>query len=177
MGKMMKINTMGLDLSLTSTGVSIGGMTESIRVDTQGVERLKEIRNRILETVAKQEINAVAVEGYSYASRMSHSHSLGELGGVVRLALFEQSIPFFVIAPTARAKFATGKGNAGKSEVVSAISAKTGIIWGGGDGGDRCDAWVLEQMLIAKLNRSHYHWSKEQLDALNNVDWTGLPNG
>jgi Holliday junction resolvasome RuvABC endonuclease subunit len=171
-----QMNTMGLDLSLTSTGVSIGGSTHSIRVDTRGVERLKEIRDSIINTAVEHHIEVVAIEGYSYASRMSQSHSLGELGGVVRLALFEHSIPFVVIPPTSRAKFATGKGNAGKPEVMSSVSAKTGIIWSGGDGGDRCDAWVLEQMLLVKLGRSHYDWSKEQLDALNKVEWTGLPN-
>ena len=170
------MNTMGLDLSLTSTGMSISGVTQSIRVDTRGVERLKEIRDRIVDVALEQRVRVAAIEGYSYASRQSQSHSLGELGGVVRLGLFEADIPFVVIPPTSRAKFATGKGNAGKPEVVSAISAKTGIVWSGGDGADRCDAWVLEQMLLVKLGLSQYDWAKEQLDALDKVDWTGLPD-
>lgn len=171
------MNTMGLDLSLTSTGVSIGGVTQSIQVDTRGVERLRDIRDRIVRLVLDNDIKLAVIEGYSYASRQSQSHSLGELGGVVRLALLEGKVKFFIIPPTSRAKFATGKGNAGKPEVVSAISAKTGIVWSGGDGADRCDAWVMEQMLLVKLGRSSYDWSKEQLDALDKVDWTGLPNG
>lgn len=168
------MNTMALDLSLTSTGVSIGGVTQSIQVDTRGVERLRDIRDRIVRLVLDNEIGIAVIEGYSYASRQSQSHSLGELGGVVRLALFEADIPFVVVPPTSRAKFATGKGNAGKAEVVSAISAKTGIVWSGSDGADRCDAWVMEQMLLVKLGRSSYDWSKDQLDALDKVDWTGL---
>lgn len=168
------MNTMALDLSLTSTGVSIGGVTQSIQVDTRGVERLRDIRDRIVRLVLDNEIDIAVIEGYSYASRQSQSHSLGELGGVVRLALFEADIPFVVVPPTSRAKFATGKGNAGKAEVVSAISAKTGIVWSGSDGADRCDAWVMEQMLLVKLGRSSYDWSKDQLDALDKVDWTGL---
>jgi Holliday junction resolvasome RuvABC endonuclease subunit len=107
-------------------------------------------------------------------SRNSQAHSIGELGGVVRVALYERRIPFIEIPPTCRAKFATGKGNAGKSEVVSAVSAMTGIVWSGGDGDDRCDAWILEQMLIAKLGLSEYAWSAQQLSALEKVDWTGL---
>lgn len=171
------MNTMGLDLSLTSTGVSIGGVTQSIQSDTRGVHRLQHIRNRIIELVVEHQITLAAVEGYSYASRHSQAHSLGELGGVIRLALFENDVTFIVIPPTSRAKFATGKGNAGKPEVLSAISAKTGIVWAGGDGSDRCDAWVMEQMLLVKLGQSSYDWSKEQLDALDKVDWTGLKDG
>lgn len=171
------MNTMALDLSLTSTGVSIGGVTQGIQVDTYGVERLRDIRDRIIRLVLDNDIDIAVIEGYSYASRQSQSHSLGELGGVVRLALLEADVPFVVVPPTSRAKFATGKGNAGKAEVVSAISAKTGIVWAGSDGADRCDAWVMEQMLLVKLGQSSYDWSKDQLDALDKVDWTGLPNG
>lgn len=168
------MNTLGLDLSLTSTGVSYGGTTDSIRPTTRGAERLVEIRDRVMNICEGQRIQVVGVEGYSYMSRNSQAHSIGELGGVVRVALFERGIPYIEIPPTCRAKFATGKGNAGKSEVVSAISAMTGIVWGGGDGDDRCDAWILEQMLIAKLGSSEYAWSAQQLSALEKVDWTGL---
>ena len=168
------MNTLGLDLSLTSTGVSYNGNTDSIRPTTRGVERLVEIRDRVMNICEGQRIQVVAVEGYAYMSRNSQAHSIGELGGVVRVALHERRIPFIEIPPTCRAKFATGKGNAGKSEVVSAISAMTGIVWGGGDGDDRCDAWILEQMTLAKLGLSQYAWTAQQLSALEKVDWTGL---
>ena len=170
------MNTLGLDLSLTSTGVSYGGTTESIRPTTRGAQRLVDIRERVMAIVEGQRIQIAGIENYSYMSRNSQAHSIGELGGVIRVALFERGIPYIEIPPTCRAKFATGKGNAGKSEVVSAISAMTGIVWSGGDGDDRCDAWILEQMLLAKLNRSQYAWDDQQMSALKNVDWTGLTN-
>lgn len=170
------MKTMGLDLSLTSTGVSIGGATASIQSKQKGVDRLMEVRDSVLAAARDAGVEVVAVEGYSYASRNSQAHSLGELGGVIRVALREEGIPYIVIPPTSRAKFATGKGNAGKSEVVSAVSAMTGIVWSGGDGEDRCDAWVLEQMLLVKLNQSSYAWTKQQLEALDKVEWTGLPD-
>lgn len=170
------MNTLGLDLSLTSTGVCYGGTTDSIRPTTRGVERLVDIRDRVMAIVEGQRIQIAAIEHYSYMSRNSQSHSIGELGGVIRVALFERGIPYIEIPPTCRAKFATGKGNAGKSEVVSAISAMTGIVWSGGDGDDRCDAWILEQMLLAKLSRSEYAWNQQQMSALDKVDWTGLPD-
>lgn len=166
--------TLGIDPSLTSTGISLLGQTISIRRDSTGPQRLIEIRDQIMYTVTKNAVDCVAIEHYSYASRNSQAHSIGELGGVIRVALYEAGTPTIEIPPTCRAKFATGKGNAGKPEVVSSISARTGIIWNGGDGSDRCDAWVLEEMLRYKLGLSTIDWPKSHTDALEKVDWSPL---
>ncbi len=92
------------------------------------------------------------------------------------MRLWENQIPFVDIPPTCRAKFATGKGNASKGEVISAISAKTGKVFSGAGGNDECDAWVLEQMGIAYLGNSEWDWTREQLLALAKVDWTAIDN-
>lgn len=167
-------STLGIDPSLTSTGLSMSGQTISIRCDSTGPKRLIEIRDQIMHTVRHNAIDCVSIEHYSYASRNSQAHSIGELGGVLRVALYEAGVPTVEIPPTCRAKFATGKGNAGKPEVVSAISARTGIVWNGGDGADRCDAWVLEEMLRYKLGQSVIDWPKSHTDALEKVDWSPL---
>ena len=82
--------------------------------------------------------------------------------------------PFIIIPPTCRAKFATGKGNAGKAEVISSISAITGIVWKGASADDMCDAWVLEEMVLTKLEKGKHIWPKESLLSLDKVDWTPL---
>jgi crossover junction endodeoxyribonuclease RuvC len=168
----MKI--MGLDLSLTSTGLSIDGVTSIILTPTKGAERLFIISNKIQEVVKENKIEAVIIEGYSFASRNSHAHSIGELGGVVRMMLWENKIPYVEVPPTSRAKFATGRGNASKDEVISSISAKTGKIFRGGGGNDECDAWVLEEMAKTKLGVSSWSWTKEQLSSLDKIDWSPI---
>lgn len=90
------------------------------------------------------------------------------------MALYEKNIPVVEIPPTCRAKFATGRGNASKGEVISAISAKTGIIFAGASGNDECDAWVLEQMGLQRIDKSKYSWSKEQLSSMDKIDWSPL---
>lgn len=169
-----ELNTLGIDPSLTSTGLSMSGQTMSIRRNSSGPQRLIEIRDQIMYIVRHNAIDCISIEHYSYASRNSQAHSIGELGGVLRVALYEAGVPTVEIPPTCRAKFATGKGNAGKPEVVSAISARTGIVWNGGDGADRCDAWVLEEMLRYKLGQSAIDWPKSHADALEKVDWSPL---
>ena len=168
------MNIMGLDLSLTSTGISINGSTQVVSTKLKGAERLSVMNQTILEIAKAQNVDIVLIEGYSFASRSGQAFSIGELGGCVRMTLWENRIPYVEIPPTCRAKFATGRGNASKGEVISAISAKTGIIFSGASGNDECDAWVLEQMGQAKLNDSAYEWTKEQLSALDKVDWNEL---
>lgn len=166
---------MGLDLSLTSTGVSIDGVTSVIRPKTRGAERLSDVTKSVLHLCLEKQITCVLIEGYSFASRSGQAFSIGELGGCIRMALFENSIPVVEIPPTCRAKFATGRGNASKGEVISAISAKTGIIFSGASGNDECDAWVLERMGMVRLGiDSYWGWTKEQVSALDKVDWVPL---
>lgn len=164
----------GLDLSLTSTGVSVNGDTQVLSVKEKGAERLSLISNKILEICISEKISCALIEGYSFSSRNSQAHSIGELGGCVRMRLWENGISFVDIPPTCRAKFATGKGNASKGEVISAISAKTGKIFSGAGGNDECDAWVLEQMGLVHIGNSTWEWTKEQLSALSKVDWAEL---
>jgi len=168
------MNILGIDLSLTSTGISVNGETGTITTQAKGAERLSIISLAILDAVIDNSIEIVAIEGYSFASRNSQAFSIGELGGVVRTRLWERNIPFVDIPPTCRAKFATGRGNAAKTEVMSSISAKTGMIFAGKGADDMCDAWILEEMCKTVIGVSEYEWSATQLSALDKIDWEPL---
>lgn len=170
------MNILGLDISLTSTGCSMAGDTWVVSTASKGAERLSRISNEIIEIIINNPIDVVVIEGYSFASRNSQAHSIGELGGAVRMKIWERGVPYVDIPPTCRAKFATGRGNASKNEVVSSISARTGIVWAGSGSDDRCDAWILEQMALAKLGLSAYEWPSINMSALDKVDWSSLEN-
>lgn len=165
---------LGLDLSLTSTGYCHNGNSGLIRVKSKQELRLLEISSQIIDICSNLKIDLVSIEGYSFGSIFSRAHSIGELGGVVKLSLFNAKIPFVVIPPTCRAKFATGKGNSKKIDVIEAISQKTNIDFSGAGGDDRCDAWILEEMILTKMGKSNYTWDKENLDAFKKVDWAIL---
>lgn len=165
---------MGLDLSLTSTGYSCGLERCIISTKTKGAERLDVISLEILNKVLQLENPVVVLEGYSFASRNSQAHAIGELGGCVRLRLWNNRIPYIEVPPTCRAKFATGKGNASKGEVMSAVSARTGIVWQGQGADDLCDAFLLEEMGLTYMNQSRYPWPSLNTSALDKVDWSAL---
>jgi len=168
------MNILGLDLSLTSTGFSDGVNTGVLRTGTKNAERLSLISNMVLDQIRNFDIDIVAMEGYSFASRNSQAHSIGELGGAVRMRLWENDIPYLEIPPTCRAKFATGKGNAAKTEVMSSISAKTRLVFSGSGADDMCDAWVLQEMCKAHIGMSTFSWTQTQLSSLDKIDWSQL---
>jgi len=161
----------GLDLSLTSTGFSCGHSRQVISTKSKGPQRLHEISTTIAELLVELDDPAVVVEGYSFASRNSQAHAIGELGGVVRLTLWNLRIPYVEVPPTCRAKFATGKGNASKGEVLSAVSARTGLVWSGAGADDLCDAFVLEEMALAKSGSPRFNWTAVSMSALDKVNW------
>lgn len=168
------MNLLGLDPSLTSTGICTGDDSciayHSYDEDTA---RLTSIRNYVLRVCLEESIKCVIMEGYSYGSR-TRAHALGELGGVLKVAFDEAWIPFVIVPPTSRAKFATGRGNAGKAEVISAVSFRTQRSWSGKGVEDRIDAWVLREMGLQRLGESQYKWPAENLKALDSIDWEPL---
>lgn len=172
----MVVTPVGLDLSLTSTGFSCGNEQKVLSTKARGAERLFTISTALIESIEHIERPVVMIEGYSFASRNSQAHSIGELGGVVRVALWSRGVPYVEIPPTIRAKFATGKGNASKGEVVSAVSARTGIVWSGSGADDMCDAWILEECGLTKLGRPRFDWPAVNKSALDKIDWSAFPN-
>jgi crossover junction endodeoxyribonuclease RuvC len=168
------MNIMGLDLSLTSTGYAMDAEISCISTKFKGPERLSVITKQILHICFNNNIQCVIIESYSFGSRNSQAHSIGELGGCIRMSLWENKIPYVDVPPTSRAKFATGKGNAGKTEVISAISSKTGKVFLGSGADDMCDAWILREMALAHLGISQYNWPQVNLSALEKIDWSPL---
>jgi len=165
---------MGLDLSLTSTGVSVGENTFTIKPKTKGVERLVEVSEKVLECASRTNPIAVIVEGYSYGSKFSRAHALGELGGSVKMMLYKSGFKIVEVPPKCRAKFATGNGNSGKLDVLASLRTIAPAKFFEKHDDDECDAWVLEQMAYAEIGESPYKWSDVQMSALDKVDWAPL---
>lgn len=174
------MNVVGLDLSLTATGVATERGTEVLRTDLRGCERLAWLLNAVMHRCANYKpidregpwvpwVDLVVLEDYAY-SRSNQAHQIGELHGVIRLALHEAGIPVALVAPTARAKYATGKGNAGKAEVLAAAIRRLGYQ---GHDDNEADALWLRQMAI-----DHYGLTEPSAPmpavnraALDKVDW------
>lgn len=144
------MKVVGLDLSLTSTGVSDDDGARCLKVplvphasDLQRVDRLRKLSVLIDRCTRKADL--VVIEGHSYNSQTSHAHSLGELHGVVKVCLLQRGVPFVLIPPAQMKKYATGRGSASKQEVLVAAVHHGADV----DNFDSADAWWLRHLAIA----------------------------
>lgn len=163
---------MGLDLSLTSTGCcNIKGDCYSLKPSYKGAERLEWFADTFdALSTAPNRPDLVVLEGYAYG-RVNKAHELGELGGVVRLALWRAGIPFVVVPPSTLKKYATGKGNASKDQVLIAAVKRSGIEF---NNNDEADAWWLRQIGLQQYevdDPTHVQMPLAHLGALTGVVW------
>lgn len=148
----------GLDASLTSTGVALpSGATVIWSPKERGVERLAEFRS-LLEDVMF-DIDLVVIEDYAFSGRGAHSHELGELGGVIRLVLHDNGRPWVAVLPNVLKKFATGSGVASKNEMLAAAIRRLGYD---GHSDDEADALWLRAAAL-----DHYGYPVVDMPAVN----------
>jgi Holliday junction resolvasome RuvABC endonuclease subunit len=126
----------GIDPSYT--GFAVCGLDEPDRqpflehfivtkpVDFQNRQaRLVRIRTLLrVALIAAGPVRLAAVEGYSMGSKAGQLAQLGELGGMVRLELWERGIPFLDVSPSSLKSFVTGKGNAPKEIMLREVFRK-----------------------------------------------------
>lgn len=121
------MNVIGLDLSLTSTGVasSLGAVTR-IRshpsAEVSPFSRLRIIRAEVMGHVLCADL--VVVEGLSLGSKSGQHLTRAGLWHLVMEAIDTAGIPWAEVAPTALKKYATGKGNADKDTVLLAAAKR-----------------------------------------------------
>lgn len=164
-------HVIGLDLSLTSTGVASSlGWTDRIRPKhLRGLDRLRYILNH-LRTYTHGCPLAV-VEGPSYNHKGLRQHEeLVALRWMVYDLLDRHDVPVAIAPPASVKLWATGKGNAGKTAVMAAMRDRypdTAIA-----SSDEADALALAEMGAA--------WTQgiavtaDQRRALNGVNWPAL---
>lgn len=135
---------LGLDLSLTRTGWASSAVTWGVLVPFKGFEhgvpRLDWIMRRVLELAAG--VDLVVVEGYSFGSNMAGARAIAELGGLVRWALWRKQVQVVEVPPSNLKKYAAGKGNAGKEEVLAAAIRR--LEYSGHDNNEADALWLWQ---------------------------------
>ena len=126
---------LGLDLSLTGTGISL--LEENYVIVKQaelstknfGAERLFHLELKFLEFLEnyKTDIKFCIIEGAAYRAE-GKIYELGQWAGIVQLNLFKLGIPFMEVAPLAVKKYIHGKGeDRGKNIVILDIYKNYGL--------------------------------------------------
>ncbi len=131
---------LGIDPSLTGTGLALATKSEKgvvkwehlsvAKNKLRGHERLHFITDAVMCSVAIMKPDDIIVmEGPSFNSGGAKSHELSGSWWLIRHAIYEweqmrheRFENLFVVPPRSRAKYATGKGNAKKPEVIEAVN-------------------------------------------------------
>jgi crossover junction endodeoxyribonuclease RuvC len=164
----------GLDLSTARIGyASPNGILRSVtsRAKTNDVPRRLHELLTALEGLLRQWPplpDLVAIEGYSLGSpgRLSLVR-LGELGGAVRLRLYELGVAYVEIPPTSVKLHATGKGNADKERMTSRaveLGAPMNVNH------DEADAFLLRRMARQAHGLEPILFDHER-DAITKLSW------
>jgi Holliday junction resolvasome RuvABC endonuclease subunit len=136
------IQVVGLDLSMTATGIcGADGETVTVKTKVPGDRRLVVIVEAVLAIAAACDLAVIE-------DLPTHAKSAGITGmvhGAVRAALLRAFIPYVLITPASVKKFATGRGNAGKPEMAVALFKRAGLELGDDN---QVDAWWLRAMAL-----------------------------
>lgn len=160
----------GIDLSMTSTGIATihGDQITTSRVTSKptrgdtGTEsnRLRLIVREILEHVPYSDVTYVGIEGPSYGSQGNGQHIRGGLWWLLRGELDHWDIDTIIVPPASVKKYATGKGNAGKDEVLAAVIRRYPQV--DVRGNDEADA-----LAIAALTARYHGFPIDNLPKVN----------
>lgn len=182
----------GLDLSLTGTGVaaidlSSGGLSTAVHKspspadDSLGahVNRHRDLADGIVAQVLAANPALVVVEGLQFSVREKDSSLTrrGFLWWAVVERLCNGGAPVVEVAPQLIKKMATGKGNAGKSEVVAAYAVAWPEAARGANIEDRADAAFAAALGAARLNRDvlPFRLTVKQRQAVHAVGASSIP--
>ena len=168
----MKI--VGLDLSLTATGIATPEGPEVLRYrmpvpanDYDRAHRLKHLG--VMIDRRTRDADVVIIES-PFNSKYS-SWQLGELFGVVKVVLLKRGVPFQMIAPATLKKFGTGRGNADKNMMLAA--AIRDLDYQGSDHNE-ADALFLRLLGSAwylNVARGESFAPKYRLDVVRSIKW------
>ena len=160
----------GLDLSLTSTGVVVllGDQIIEQKVvksspigdrPTDEAVRLSDVTERVLALVPGN-ANLVVIENIAFMiSKTTALVQLAAINYIVRIGLLKRNIPFVVVSPPSLKKFVTGKGVAQKDEMMLDTYKRWGVSL---TNNNECDAYGLARIGLAILGGDDIIESKQK---------------
>lgn len=168
---------MGLDPSLAGTGVATRvscwhHKTRGQRGDTyeERGRRIVAVREWVQDQIMSVGPDLVCMEGPSYASMSTSAFDRAKLWWDIKEMLTTFGLPVAVIAPTSRAKYATGDGRANKQKVILAAGRRLSAALPIEDDNEADACWLMA-MGYDWLGYPVVDVPKIHGMALNGVDW------
>ena len=162
----------GLDLS-TKTGLVIIDKSGNVLTEKEITSKVKQDPQRMIDLTEQvlshlEKDDVIAIEGFSYGSRGKGIAFQFGYGYSVQIALYTNDFNYLIVTPSQVKKFATGKGNASKDNMILPIYKK----WGYEHESDNVrDAFVLAQ--IARATKTSVELTKYQKEVINSLNKEG----
>jgi Holliday junction resolvasome RuvABC endonuclease subunit len=173
----------GLDLSLTSTGIAYrSGATRAIKTSKDDGDRrllhiAEEIRNALggsLGIALGTPVELAVLEDLP-----KHAMAAGITGmvhGIARTVLLQSGVPYALISPATLKSYAADNGRASKRDLAAAAYLAAGREFPGdltpkGEGGDQCDAWWLRAAGLDWLGAPEFTLPQAQRARLTKAKW------
>jgi Holliday junction resolvasome RuvABC endonuclease subunit len=132
------MNTLALDVSLTSTGIAYYNPNYSLSSDEEkwyvsritpkgmkGIERIAHVASIVRSVIHEriEDCRLLVIEGPAFGMQQNNTraHSLGELHGAIKFFAYEANLDILTAPPSCLKKFVTGRGNATKEEVIAGV--------------------------------------------------------
>ncbi|MFJ8855147.1 hypothetical protein [Streptomyces sp. NPDC102437] len=160
----------GLDLSLTCTGVAGAGWSDIIRTKRRGDDRLNHLLAAVADFVKRADLVVMEGPSYGHAALAGHEDLAG-LRVLVRQYCYRHQIPYGVVPPSSLKMFATGRGNATKGEVRSGVADRYGHHTEGVGRYDQADAYTAMAMGLHHLGYPLATVPDRALKALDGCAW------
>lgn len=153
------IRAIGLDLSISASGVALADGTCRTFRPTVGTDQPARRLHELVERIATwlRQADVAVIEGYNPGGHQGFTMvRLAELGGAIRVLLHERNIPYVEIAPKSLKLFAAGTGDAKKEQMITVAQACGATV----ANDNEADAWLLR---LAALQRYEPRWEWPQL--------------
>ncbi|MFJ5151435.1 Holliday junction endonuclease [Streptomyces sp. NPDC088353] len=173
------LRVLGLDLSMTATGICLpDGTTRTIKTNSKnGDRRLQTIVNEVGLALGESTddcgdaCDLVVMEEAPPGLKGPAIKAIHMVHGAVRLRLLDFDTPYVVINPTTLKAYATGSTSADKTAMAMAAYKRSGREFADDN---QCDAWWLRAAGLDACGTPEFELPKAQRERLAKVAWPGL---
>lgn len=133
----------GIDPSLTATGLAVVDtradgpywyvgteksaapkQPDAYKQFTRMQSLAMHVEQRLHEMAGPEKVDLAVIEAPAFSKNTGMAHERAGLWWLIYRELVDMACPILVVKPNVRAKYATGRGNAGKDEVMLAASRR-----------------------------------------------------
>jgi hypothetical protein len=175
----------GLDVSLTCTGVAGDGWADALRCKGRGHHRLHWLASEVMERTRSADLVVIEGPSHGHGGQAGH-HELAGLWWMITHDLWRRGIPYAVVPPVLRTIYATGSGTPAKDYpksqrariakgmVRDAVAERYGFSCDGPGRYDKADAYILAMMGLHWLGWPAHVVPDSHRRALDSVTWPKL---